>query len=375
MSKLVLSIVLNNFKNDTRVLKEAISLKNNGYKVKVIALHETPLLEYDNISGVDVHRIRLKTRGWSKNKIIQIVKYIEFIFYVIKRYRKADILHCNDLNTLPIGVIIKVVFNRDAKIIYDAHEYETEVNGLQYLQKKLLSLLERALIKFTDKVITVSDSIANEYHRLYDIQKPSIVLNCPAYTEVVEHDLFREELNIRREQVIFLYQGGLSKGRGIEILLESFSKIDSDKCIIVFMGEGLLEKDIKNYEAKSSNIFFKHAVPSNVLLDYTSSADYGILFYEDTCLNHRYCSPNKIFEYLMAGIPVVVSSLFEMERLVEKYGVGIVAEKNTTQGFLDVLHKVLKQDRQSTVDNVCKVRNVFCWEVQEKILLDTYNEV
>ena len=371
----VVSIVLNNFKNDSRVLKEAISLKNNGYDVTVLALFEEPLLEYEDVSSIAVHRIRLKSRGWSKKKYIQIFKYVEFIFRVIKGYRKADIFHCNDLNTLPIGVIVKLFFNRGAKIVYDAHEYETEINGVHGIEKKLKIWLERILIKSADKVITVSDSIANEYHRLYSIPKPALVLNCPSYAEVAKQDLFRKELGIRQEQRIFLYQGGLSVGRGIEILLEAFVSLDSDKMVIVFMGYGSLQENIQKYADKFSNIFFREAVSPHVLLNYTASADYGILFYEDTCLNHRFCSPNKMFEYLMAGIPVLISNLFEMRRLVEAHGLGIVAEKNTVQGFLDAVYQSLEQDYSTTVANVHKARKIFNWEAQEKVLLDVYNEL
>jgi len=371
----VVSIVLNNFKNDSRVLKEAISLKRNAYDVKVLALFEEPYLEHEEVSGIDVHRIKLKSRGWSKKKYIQVFKYVEFIFRVIKQYRKADIFHCNDLNTLPIGVIVKLFLNRGTKIVYDAHEYETEVNGVHGIEKKLKIWLERILIKSADKVITVSDSIANEYHRLYSIPKPALVLNCPPYTEVVKQDLFRKELGIKQEQFIFLYQGGLSIGRGIEILLEAFASLDSDKMVIVFMGYGPLQENIQKYVDEFSNIFFREAVSPNVLLSYTASADYGILFYEDTCLNHRFCSPNKMFEYLMAGIPVLISNLFEMRRLVEAHGLGIVAEKNTVQGFLAAVYQSLEQDNKKIATNVHEVRKIFNWEAQEKVLLDVYSEL
>lgn len=371
----VVSIVLNNFKNDSRVLKEAISLKKNGYEVTVLALFEEPLQEYENISSVAVHRVRLKSRGWSKKKYIQIFKYVEFIYRVIKGYRKANIFHCNDLNTLPIGVMVKLFFNRGVKIVYDAHEYETEINGVNGIEKKIKIWLERILIKFADKVVSVSDSIANEYHRLYNIPKPALVLNCPPYDEVAKQDLFRKELGIRQDQCIFLYQGGLSVGRGIEILLEAFVSLESDKMVIVFMGYGSLQKNVQKYADEFSNIFFREAVSPQVLLSYTASADYGILFYEDTCLNHRFCSPNKMFEYLMAGIPVLISNLFEMRRLVEVHSLGIVAEKNSAQGFLDAVYQSLEQDNKKIVANVHRARKIFNWEMQEKVLLDVYNEL
>jgi glycosyltransferase involved in cell wall biosynthesis len=373
--KKVTSIVLNNFKNDSRVLKENISLKKAGYEVQVVALHEKPLKEYDEIQNIQVHRVILKSREWSKHKVVQSLKYIEFIYKVIKKYKMCDIIHCNDLNSLPIGVIIKKFFNNEVKIVYDAHEYETEVNGLKGIQKKLVKFIEKKLIKYADKVITVSDSIAEEYVKLYSIQKPSLVLNTPPYKVTQKKNIFRETLGIGENQTIFLYQGGLSKGRGIEILLETFKTIDNENTVIVFMGYGPLEKLIKEISKKFKNIYFHQAVSQDVLLDYTSSSDFGFLFYENTCLNHYYCSPNKMFEYLMAEIPVIVSNLYEMKRLVESNSIGIVAKENTPQGLKEAILRAVKLDKEELKTNIQKLNTIYNWEEQEKILIKLYQNL
>ena len=165
--KKVTSIVLNNFKNDSRVLKENISLQRAGYDVQVVALHEEPLAEFEEVQNIPVHRVKLKTRGWSKQKLIQLIKYFEFIFRVVKQYKTSDILHCNDLNALPIGVIIKNFFNKDAKIVYDAHEYEiNDVPNQSQRSIKIKYYIEKFFIKYDELVINVSDSIANAYVKL-----------------------------------------------------------------------------------------------------------------------------------------------------------------------------------------------------------------
>lgn len=370
----VVSIVLNNFKNDSRVLKENISLKNFGYKVKVIALHENELKEFEKIDGISVHRVRLKSKSWSKKRIIQLFKYIEFMYKVISLYRNADIFHCNDLGTLPIGVIVKKFFNKKLKIVYDAHEYETEMNGLVGIEKKLKKFLERNLINYADSVITVSDAIANEYVRLYNIEKPSLVLNTPPFKQIQKKDIFREKLNIRADQTIFLYQGGLSKGRGIELLVEAFENTIDDN-VIVFMGYGPLEEMIKQAASEHDSIYFYPAVTPDILLDHTSSADFGILFYENSCLNHYYCSPNKMFEYLMAEIPVIVSNLYEMKRLVEINRLGIVAENNTSNGLQEATLKAVKLDKSELKKNIEQVKKLYNWEEQEKVLFNIYKDL
>lgn len=371
--KKVTSIVLNNFKNDSRVLKENISLQRAGYDVQVVALHEELLNEFEKVQNIPVHRVKLKSRGWSKHKLIQLLKYFEFIYKVVKQYKKSDIIHCNDLNSLPIGVIIKKFFNRDAKVVYDAHEYEiNDVPNQSQRSIKIKYYIEKFFIKYADKVITVSDSIANEYVKLYDIKKPAVVLNTPPYKEIEKKNIFRETLGIKENQTIFLYQGGLSKGRGIEILLEAFKSIDNKNAVIVFMGYGTLENLIQKISKEYKNIYFHKAVSPDVLLDYTSSADFGFLFYENTCLNHYYCSPNKMFEYLMAEIPVIVSNLYEMKRLVEFNKIGTVAKENSPEGLKEAIEEAVKLDKEVLKTNIQKLKTIYNWEEQEKILLDVY---
>ena len=158
----VVVFVLNNFMNDSRVLKEAITLHKNGCHVTVVALHEEPLAEHEIINDIKIHRISLRSRLWPKYRLVQIFKYLEFVYRSIKKYRKADIFHCNDLNTLPIGVIIKCLFNRKTKIVYDAHEYETETNGLHGIEKDIKIWLECVLIKYADKVMIFADLYKKE---------------------------------------------------------------------------------------------------------------------------------------------------------------------------------------------------------------------
>jgi glycosyltransferase involved in cell wall biosynthesis len=141
------------------------------------------------------------------------------------------------------------------------------------------------------------------------------------------------------------------------------------------MGYGPLEGLVREESQTNETIFFHPAVTPHELLNYTSSADYGILFYEDTCLNHRYCSPNKIFEYLMAGLPVLTSNLFEMKRLVETEGVGIVAEENTVEGFKRAVTASLEQDYEKIQKNVFSARKKYCWEEQEKVIREIYCEI
>ena len=369
----IINLVLNNFVNDSRVLKTSKTLLSYGGDISVVALHDAGLKEYDTVSGIPVHRIKLTTRAWPKYRLIQILKFIEFIVRFVLFYRKADVLHCNDLNGLFVGVCCKLT-KKKIIIIYDSHEFAiNDVSNQSPHSIKIKKFIESFLIQFAHSVINVSDSIANEYARLYNIPKPHLVLNCPEYHEQPKLNLFRESLGIRSDQTIFLYQGGLSKGRGIELLLEAFSDLDTDKSVLVCMGYGPLEGLIQEKAQKQITVFFHQAVTPDVLLNYTSSADYGVSFIEDTCLSYRYCLPNKMFEYLMAGLPVLTSNLYEMKCLVEKESVGIVAEENTVEGFREAVANSLTQDYDAIQKNVFSARRKYCWEEQEIVLREIYN--
>lgn len=375
MHKKVITVVLNSFQNDSRVLKEAVSLYNNGFNVEVVALHQAPLKVREKIKNVSVNRIQLKSRNWPKSKPVQLLKYLEFVYRVVKKYRHVDIVHCNDLYTLPIGVLIKKLSKKQARIVYDAHEYEINDRPNQSRSSiRRTYLLEKFLIKYADKTITVSQSIAKAYKKLYGIETPAVVLNAPPYRSLGKRNIFREKFNINKQQTIFLYQGGLSQGRGVDILLETFARASAEK-VLVIMGFGPLQHLVEDACKFYRNIFFQEAVAPDVLLDYTSSADFGILFYENNCKNHYYCSPNKLFEYLMAGIPVIVSNLYELKRMVTRLEIGIVAGDNTVNGLEKAVDDAFRADSALLRINIERIRSVYSWEQQERNFLETYTDL
>jgi len=141
------------------------------------------------------------------------------------------------------------------------------------------------------------------------------------------------------------------------------------------MGYGVLEELIQSTSKNYKNIYFHKAVSPDVILDFTCSADFGISTIEDTCLSYRYCLPNKIFEYLMAEIPVIVSNLYEMKRLVEDNGVGIVAQENTIQGLKVAIREAVQLDKKELHVKIQKVKEIYNWEEQEKVLLKLYDDL
>lgn len=366
--------MLNNFQNDSRVLKENISLKNAGYDVKVVALHEESLKEFETIQEIPVHRVKLRSRGWSKQKLVQLLKYFEFIYRVVKEYKSSDILHCNDLNTLPIGVIVKKFYNKNIKIVYDSHEYQAHRTGISKTMSRLSFYLERLLLPYCDKVIVVSESIAKGYVEDYNIDKPFVVLNTPNFTKVKTSEYFRKKYDIKKEEKIFLYQGKLSKHRGIEKIVEVF-KIMPQNYHLVLMGYG---EELKKFLEKIDypNIHIHEAVAPYKILEYTSSADYGIALIEPISLSYEYCLPNKLFEYTMVSKPVVVTSSVEMKRFVETNDIGISIDfDDSINALKERLIEFASMPNERYLNNLQKTALKYNWENQEKILLDLYKDL
>ena len=375
--KKIAVLVLNDFTNDARVIKEVRSL-SKLFIVDVYAVNTGGYKKNEKFN--DNTRIFReikynKPQNISLKKIRQLIVYLKFLTYSFFKLKKYDAVHCNDLETLPFGVIAKF-FNKQLKIIYDAHEFETETLWMQNkTKKKIAKLMEGFLIERVDKTITVSNAIAEEYSNIYSIDKPVLILNTPGFKKVVNKDIFRDHFKVSKDKMIFLYQGGFTRGRGIEMLLETFQEMKDENNVIVFMGNGDLEELVIMASKQNKNIFYHKAVSQDVLLDYTSSADFGILFYENNCLNHYYCSPNKMFEYIMAEIPVIASNLFEMKRLVEKNKIGVVAKENTAVGLQEAIQKAVKLDGNELLSNLKKVKKVYNWEEQEKKLLNFYSKL
>lgn len=376
MRKTVALLALNPFTNDSRVLKEALSLRDSGYAPSVIALHENSLAETDSTQGIPVHRIRLFTRNWPKIMPIQILKYVEWLWRAFLLARKSDYLHCNDLQTLPIGAVARLIRGKRVRIVYDAHEFEiNDVANEAEWRIRIKAFMERALIKFADTTITVSDSIAVEYARMYAIEKPELVMNCPPLIPELQANLFRERLGIAADSIIFLYQGGLAPGRGIEKIIRTFNRLPNHQRVVVFMGYGPMVEDVLQAAANSPNIFFHPAVAPDVLPKFTASADVGLCLIQNLCRSYYYCLPNKLFEYLMASLPVVVSDLPELRRMVADHAIGWIVPENQGSAIDDVIQQIDRQALASRKQAIRLCRDRYHWGEQEIKLLQAYKKL
>ena len=368
---------MNSFSYASRILKETSSLMRSGLvqHVYIAALHDEGMREQEKIDeGREIRRIRLTSKKWSRSLAVQLIKYFEFSGKVIQyaRTKKITMINIHSLALLPLGVLLKHLLR--AKLVYDAHELETEVYGLSGFRQFVARQIERTLIGRADLVIVVGNGIEQWYRDKYGLAKIVTVLNSPRYQEPRNTRRLHHELDIPERKKIVIYQGGLVGGRGIERLLRVFAERDDGVHVLVLMGYGDRETLIREYADAHDNIYFKNAVEPAVVLEYTASATVGVAYIDNPSMNDQLCLPNKLFEYIMAGLPVIVNNAPEMCRLVKENQVGVVLDDLTVQSLACALRDLEGTNPITLSENLRQTARYFSWEHQEQVMLNAYRK-
>lgn len=371
-NKTVLVTVINDFRNDARVQREVRSLLNQKAKVVLLGFNNKNSKEIYDWNGAKI--ILLKKSDWSWRK----GKFIEFVLRGIWEGLKfpSEFYHANDLDSLPIGVFLSSVSG--GKLVYDSHEIYTETEGLNQKPKeqKVWKWVEKKLIPFVDETITVCASIGKELEKMYNLQKVWIVRNVSEKFKIKTES----ESPFPFDKTI-LYQGILRKGRGLEILVKILEFLPQNYGVVV-LGEGdeVLKKellDLAKEKGFEERLKFYGKVPLEELLNYTSHADLGTVLAENICLNYYYILPNKLFQYLMAGVPVLVSDFPELRNIVDTYQVGVKTNPENLQETAEKIVFLMKnsEKRKQLKSNCLEAAKELNWEVEEKVFLKVYERL
>lgn len=373
----VAHVLHNPFTNDSRVLKELHTLSSLAEikSIHLICLQAADLPSRDQLTE-KIQILRLSKPKFDPR--LFFLKGMGFAIWLSKalqvlKKQTPDVIHCHDLPGICVGFFYKLLIAR-TRIIYDSHEFQTEVSNLKGLRQKIIQCIERLAIFAADRFITVSPSIAANYQYLYGVKRPLLVLNCPVPTEVSQTNLLKENCRIPSDHLLFLYQGGFSPGRGIELMLSAFDQLRGTKMHIVFMGFGPLQDEIIRRSKSNANVHFFPAVPPHELLAYTASADFGICLTDRSCRNHLFCLPNKLFEYINAGIPVIANDLLEVRKIVEAFEIGVLVEEETVECLTKRLQEAA-ENSLVTRKNMPKAAGVYNWNTQIPNLIAAYKDL
>jgi glycosyltransferase involved in cell wall biosynthesis len=367
------------FVNNSRDLKEARSLLRAGLADEVVLvgmLGEGLPAEDSPFPGARIERLPRRTRRLPANKLLALLKLAEARWRFVSAISRLrpDVIHCHSLG--PLAACVSGKHRTGAALIYDAHELETEQVPVKGMRQIVETFQERRLIRHCDAVLCVADSIADWYGRAYGIPRPYVVRNVPDLrfqSLPEESNLIRQELGLPGESLVFLYQGRLAPGRGVERFIRVFQRASPARHI-VFMGYGPLTDVVMAAAREGGSIHFLPAVEPKRVLDYTTGADVGVIGVEDTCLNNRYSLPNKLFEYLLAGVPILCPDLPEMRRVVLENGCGW-ADPGSDEGLLALIDQLGRDEILAKRQQARAARPLYSWQKEEKSLLAAYRSV
>jgi glycosyltransferase involved in cell wall biosynthesis len=288
----------------------------------------------------------------------------------------------HDLDTLPIAAAVARLSG--ARLLYDSHElyveHESEPRRARST-RRVQRMVEARLIRRADVVITVNVSIAEELERRYSIPRPTVVMNVPAAAPANAPTIdLRAEIGVPDSMPIAVYVGGLGPGRGLEQLIASAAHLPDVALVVLGPGAPHYRAQLAalaGAAGASERVFMLTAVTGAEVSRWVAGADVGVVPYRSTCLNNYLALPNKLFEYLSAGLPVVTSDFPELRRIVLEHGVGATFDPEDPADIARAVRIVLPPASGSTEMRAAAraAGRLFTWEREREHLLSAFEQL
>lgn len=296
-------------------------------------------------------------------------------------YYRPDVVHAHDLPQLRAGLAAARMCK--VPLVYDMHELYPEIGTLTEAQQRSLGELENDLIRDCSATITVNPYISREIAKRYVVPEPQVILNAidPYGDDVVADRRFHNKLGLDDSDRVLLFQGWMSETRGLDLLIEAVA-LTSPSVHLVLMGYG----DIKGHLAALAEersidhrVHIMDAVPQAELLGWTRAADAGVIPYPAIDLNHHLCSPNKLFEFIQSGLPIVANDLPFLRDVVVGESIGYVAKIEDEDAFASAIDDVLGLGPSvPEIDfgvNLRRAAPRYSWASQEPVLRAIYRDI
>lgn len=370
MKKVIVSVT-NDLFCDQRVDKVCNSLIAMGFDVMLVGrcYRNSPALEPRKYQ---THRLHLLFRKGAKFYAEYNLRL--FFFLLFKRF---NLLVSNDLDTLLPNFLVSRL--KKKRLVYDSHEYfcgVPELIGRPFVQNVWRRIEHFCFPKLED-VITVNQSIANLYDQEYPQRKNrvNVVRNIPTRQKPPITET-RQSLGLPEDKAILILQGsGINVDRGSEELVDAMEFVEDALLLIVGGGDAIPNLKVQ-VTAKGLNdkVRFISRVPFPKLFNYTYLADIGFSLDKDTNINYRFSLPNKIFDYMKAETPVIVSDLPEIAHVVREAQVGIVIANHQPETIAQAIQTLLSDKAlyASLKANTLTAAQAYCWENEEMVLKKIY---
>ena len=369
--KKIIVSVINDLVTDQRVARTCSILFELNYKVLLVGREQKssrPMEKRD----YDCKRMKL---FFEQGPLFYLFFNLRLFFVLL--FNKADALFANDLDTLLPNFLVSKI--KGIPLIYDSHEIFCEVPELQNnpSKKRIWSNLESWIVPKLKYCITVNQSIADYFTNKYNV--PFIfVRNIPDYSKK-ETLKSRSDLNLPIGKKIVILQGaGINVQRGAEELVEAFQYLDEIYFLLI-IGSGDVIQQLKENVVKLSlqnKVKFIDKIPVIELRHYTSNSNLGVTIDKDSNMNYHFSLPNKVFDYMHAGIPILASNLPEIAKIVNDYHIGTFIENHEPQHIAHQIKSFLNSDdylkyKGNTV--IASIENN--WQTEKQKLIKLINEI
>jgi glycosyltransferase involved in cell wall biosynthesis len=376
-------LVRNAVDHDSRVLREARTLWSLGLQTTVLGVVSfTQTAEVSEHDGITVRRLRPPSGlGWriyreisslrpdrshgdepprsaasppprpgpARGALRRLLRWGSTLAYYARavpavRALQPDLVHCNDYNTMWIGVAAKLLCR--SAVVYDSHELWAD-RSLRSEPRWWLVACEALFVRVADRVVTTSPAYAEELARRYRIPPPVVVRNIP---ERPASGASPGPTGAAGDGRLLVYVGGLQPNRGIEQSIRALAMVSGARLRLI--GPGAPEYRVELERLVHSlgleeRVDFVDPVPPERLLAEIAGADAGLALIEPACLSYRLTLPNKLFEYVLAGVPVVGSDLPMIASFVAEHGVGMTVDPEDVAEVARAVEEVLDPQRNA----------------------------
>ena len=395
---------------DRRIIHQARSLTAAGWAGIIVAVSSDADDHIETAEGVPVHRIGLARiipdcpvywRQQNRQRLIQwwgrwqgllhkldqwwyaaelrtvyhcrSVTYplpFDRCYYAAAKHYRAGVIVVHDLPAL--GAAHQLAREWSAVLVYDSHELYTEQHMLSRTQRKILDRHQREIAPACDAIITVGPSIARHLSRQCGVPMPEVIMSVTSCREALPKGRkFHERLGLPADDRVMLFQGSVAPSQNMHTLVRGFRQWNRRGFHLVFLGPSeprtmaMLQRLAGDRLGRT--IHFLPPVGQDVLLQYTASADVGLIPYLPYDLNCRYCMPNKLFEYIQAGLPVLANDLVELRRVLgEIGGGGMLADLSDARACAGAMEAMASRDLAQDRQALLAARRKFSWDTEQQ---------
>ena len=355
---------------DGRVRKEINTLLRGGHDIDLVVSDFSRTQSGGGDLGIRIHYVPATLWASRARNFLEQLVFNRRAAAIIKELRPSHI-HCHDLSSLLAGVWAKKELG--ATLIFDAHELMPESMG--GIRELVWGWIEKNCIPRCDRIVMPETNRIAYFKRKYlNIPSPLLLQNFPRKADIPKgkFNLLRDMCSIKSEQKIILYTGLIAPKRSVEELISSMTMCD-EKFVLVIMGEVFREYDetlrskIRKFRLED-RVFLHGPVPHAEILRYMASCDIGTAFYNSSNLNNYYCAPNKVFEYIALGKPLLTNDYPGLLRTVEQFRQGVCLNEVTPKSLAEAYN------RASDSKVIAAGARKYFWEDEEHILTELYEE-